>query len=83
MRFISGWVTKIPYMTPLLVNNIGLLVAGVVTLLVPVCATHGLLIAYCVIWGGFIGEDRIGENVVLDLALFCSVSCRTEPSHRF
>ncbi|CAF2338425.1 unnamed protein product [Rotaria sp. Silwood2] len=54
VRFTSGWVTKIPYMTPLLVNNIGLTVAGIATLLVPFCATHGLLIAYCIIWGAFI-----------------------------
>ncbi|CAF3336006.1 unnamed protein product [Rotaria sp. Silwood1] len=54
VRFTSGWITKIPYMSPLLVNNIGLTVAGIATLLVPFCGTHGLLIAYCIIWGGFI-----------------------------
>lgn len=56
VRFLSGWITKIPYMTPLLVNNIGLVVAGVVTFLVPLCDTHGLLITYCIIWGAFIGK---------------------------
>ena len=42
-------------MSPLLVNNIGLTVAGIATLLVPLCQTNGLLIAYCLVWGGFIG----------------------------
>ncbi|CAF0727671.1 unnamed protein product [Rotaria sordida] len=54
VRFTSGWVTKIPKMSPLLVNNIGLTVAGIATLLVPFCRTHALLITYCIIWGGFI-----------------------------
>ncbi|CAM4827693.1 unnamed protein product [Rotaria magnacalcarata] len=53
-RFTSGWITKIPYMSPLLVYNIGLAIAGVATLLVPLCSTHGLLIAYCIVWGGAI-----------------------------
>ncbi|CAF2172276.1 unnamed protein product, partial [Rotaria magnacalcarata] len=53
-RFTSGWITKIPYMSPLLVHNIGLTIAGVATLLVPLCSTHGLLIAYCIVWGGTI-----------------------------
>jgi hypothetical protein len=56
VRFASGWITKIPYMSPLLVNNIGLTVAGIATLLVPVCNTHALLITYCIIWGAFIGK---------------------------
>ena len=55
-RFLSGWITKLPYMSPLLVNNIGLTVAGIATLLVPLCQTNGLLIAYCLVWGGFIGR---------------------------
>ncbi|CAF4153570.1 unnamed protein product, partial [Rotaria magnacalcarata] len=41
-------------MSPLLVYNIGLAIAGVATLLVPLCSTHGLLIAYCIVWGGAI-----------------------------
>jgi hypothetical protein len=43
-------------MSPLLVNNIGLTIAGVATLLVPLCSTHELLIAYCIVWGGAIGK---------------------------
>jgi hypothetical protein len=43
-------------MSPLLVNNIGLTVAGIATLLVPFCYTQGLLIAYCLVWGAFIGK---------------------------
>lgn len=54
-RFVSGWITKLPHMSPLLVNNIGLTVAGIATLLVPFCRTHLLLIIYCLVWGGFIG----------------------------
>ncbi|CAF0775204.1 unnamed protein product [Adineta ricciae] len=53
-RFLSGWITKLPYMTPLLVNNIGLTVAGVSSLLVPFCTNHLLLILFCIVWGGFI-----------------------------
>ncbi|CAF1071265.1 unnamed protein product [Adineta steineri] len=53
-RFASGWITKIPHMTPLLVNNIGLTIAGIASLLVPLCQTHIHLIIYCIIWGGFI-----------------------------
>ena len=56
-RFVSGWITKIPYMSPLMVNNIGLIISGVVTLLVPLCTTHGLLITYCIICGAFIGNQ--------------------------
>ena len=42
-RFGSGWVTKIPHLSPLLVNNIGLTIAGIATLFVPLCQTHALL----------------------------------------
>jgi hypothetical protein len=56
MRFVSGWITKIPHMTPMLVNNIGLLITGVALLLVPLCSTYRLLIIYCIAWGGFVGE---------------------------
>jgi hypothetical protein len=56
VRFASGWITKIPYMSPLLVNNIGLTVAGLATLVVPYCLYYGHYIAYCIIWGGFIGK---------------------------
>ena len=56
-RFFSGWITKLPHMSPLLVNNIGLTVAGIATLLVPFCRTHLLLIIYCLVWGGFIGKS--------------------------
>jgi hypothetical protein len=55
-RFASGWITKIPYLTPLLVNNIGLTIAGIATLLAPLCHTYELLVAYCIIWGAFIGK---------------------------
>jgi hypothetical protein len=55
-RFGSGWVTKIPHLSPLLVNNIGLTIAGIATLFVPLCQTHALLIIYCIIWGAFIGK---------------------------
>ncbi|CAF1046568.1 unnamed protein product [Rotaria sp. Silwood1] len=53
-RFISGWVAKIPSMSPLLINNIGLLVGGVLTLLVPFCQTRFHLIIFCLLWGGFV-----------------------------
>ena len=56
MRFASGWIAKLPLMSPLLVNNIGLLVAGLASLAFPFCTTHMLLIVFCIIWGGFIGE---------------------------
>lgn len=62
VRFVSGLITKIPHMTPLLVNNIGLIIAGLVTLLVPLCTSHGLLITFCVVWGAFIGEKNICSN---------------------
>ena len=77
-RFVSGWITKLPYMSPLLVNNIGLTVAGIATLLVPLCRTHLLLIIYCLVWGGFIGNICliIGKenNFVLRLAFHVSLS---------
>ena len=56
-------------MSPLLVNNIGLLVAGLATLFVPLCSTHGLLITYCVVWGGFIGEKTIVSKIIIHLSL--------------
>ncbi|CAF0934713.1 unnamed protein product [Adineta steineri] len=65
-RFASGYITKIPYMSPLLVNNIGLIVAGIATLLVPLCQTHIHLIIYCIIWGGF-----IAFHVSLSLIIVC------------
>ena len=58
-RFASGWITKLPYMSPLLVNNIGLTVAGIATLLVPLCSNYALLITYCVVWGAFIGKTNL------------------------
>jgi len=67
VRFASGWITKIPYMTPLLVNNIGLTIAGIATLLAPLCHTHALLIAYCIIWGAFIG--KIIKKIFNDLLI--------------
>ncbi|CAF0941506.1 unnamed protein product [Rotaria sordida] len=54
IRFASGWLTRIPYLTPLLANNLGLAIAGVVTLLVPFCSTYRLLVSYCIVWGGAI-----------------------------
>jgi hypothetical protein len=61
-------------MTPLLVNNIGLTVAGIATLFVPFCHTHGLLITYCIIWGGFIGKIRLIFKIYLNCSYF-SISC--------
>jgi hypothetical protein len=79
VRFASGWITKIPYMTPLLVNNIGLTIAGIATLLVPICETHLSLIFYCIIWGAFIGKIFFFENIstinkLLFLAFHVSLS---------
>ncbi|CAF1600271.1 unnamed protein product [Rotaria magnacalcarata] len=67
-RFVSGWITKIPRMSPLLVNNIGLTVAGVTTLLVPFCQTHVHLMVYCIIWGGF-----IAFHVSLSPVIVCQI----------
>ncbi|CAF0747997.1 unnamed protein product [Didymodactylos carnosus] len=53
-RFVSGWITKLPKMSPLMVNNIGLVIAGIATLLVPLCTTYPLLVIYCAVWGTFI-----------------------------
>ncbi|CAF2733959.1 unnamed protein product [Rotaria sp. Silwood2] len=52
-RFASGWVTKIPFMSPLLVNNIGLTVGGALLFLVPLCRSYFSLICICLMWGGF------------------------------
>ena len=83
VRFFSGWITKLPYMTPLLVNNIGLTVAGIVTLMVPLCRTYGLLFTYCIIWGAFIGRGFIArESSFWSVASHSSVSCLVEPGHR-
>lgn len=74
-RFVSGWITKIPHMSPLLVNNIGLTVAGITTLLVPFCSTYPLLITYCLVWGGFIGKFFVLNNQKrLKISIF-SFSC--------
>ena len=54
-RFGSGWIAKLPKMNALRVNNIGLVVAGISTILVAFSWTHLHLIIYCIIWGGFIG----------------------------
>jgi hypothetical protein len=75
VRFASGYVTKIPLMTPLLVNNIGLAIAGLVTLLVPFCYNYTLLLAYSIVWGGFIGKlheisCRQMTSTVLDYLAF-------------
>ncbi|CAF4473425.1 unnamed protein product [Rotaria socialis] len=67
-RFVSGWITKIPHMSALLVNNIGLTVAGVTTLLVPFCQTYAHLIVYCIIWGGF-----IAFHVSLSPVIVCQI----------
>ena len=58
-RFASGWLTTIPHASPLLVHNIGLCIAGVVTLLLPLCSTYELLVAYSTVWGGTIGKFRL------------------------
>ncbi|CAF4027365.1 unnamed protein product, partial [Rotaria sordida] len=52
-RFASGWITKIPSMSPLLVNNVGLMIGGGLTLLVPLCQTYSHFMVYCFIWGAF------------------------------
>jgi hypothetical protein len=70
VRFASGWVTKIPYLSPLLVNNIGLTIAGIATLFVPLCQTRGHLIAYCIIWGAFIGKIFVYFNRFFSKSLF-------------
>lgn len=70
-RFVSGWITKLPHMSPLMVNNIGLTVAGVATLLVPFCRTHLLLIIYCLVWGGFIGKSFSPWSELLKIDCFC------------
>ncbi|CAF1393643.1 unnamed protein product [Adineta steineri] len=67
-RFASGWITKIPHMSPLLVNNIGLTVAGIATLLIPFCHTYIHLIIYCIIWGGF-----IAFHVSLSPVIVCEI----------
>ncbi|CAF1177696.1 unnamed protein product [Adineta steineri] len=67
-RFASGWITKIPHMSPLLVNNIGLTVAGIATLLTPFCLTYIHLIIYCIIWGGF-----IAFHVSLSPVIVCEI----------
>lgn len=67
-RFLSGWITKIPGLSALLVNNIGLTVAGIVTLLVPLCSNYSLLVAYCIVWGGF-----IAFHVSLSPVIVCQV----------
>lgn len=54
IRFASGWITKIPHMSPLLVNNIGLIIAGLATLAIPLCTSYAHFVTYCIIWGGFI-----------------------------
>ncbi|CAF2733945.1 unnamed protein product [Rotaria sp. Silwood2] len=53
-RFISGWVAKIPHLSPLLINNIGLLVGGTLTLFAPLCQTYFQYGAYSLLWGGFV-----------------------------
>ncbi|CAF1273343.1 unnamed protein product [Rotaria sordida] len=73
-RFTSGWITKIPYMNPLLVNNIGLSIAGVATFLVPLCSTHGHLIAYCIVWGGAIGNSLyLAFHISLTPVIICEL----------
>jgi hypothetical protein len=52
-------------MSPLLVNNIGLTVAGIATLLVPFCHTYLLLIIYCIVWGGFIGKFLVSSFEII------------------
>lgn len=39
-----------------MVNNIGLTIAGLATLVVPLCQTKLHLLIYCIVWGGFIGK---------------------------
>ncbi|UJR13807.1 hypothetical protein I4U23_000818 [Adineta vaga] len=68
-RFLSGLITKIPYMTPLLVNNIGLTVAGIATFFIPLYNTYELLIFYCIIWGGF-----IAFHVSLSPVIICEMA---------
>lgn len=74
VRFLSGWVTKIPHMSPLLVNNIGLMVSGVAMLFVPWCYNHVLLVVFCIVWGGFIGTtDCLRRQSVTDLCTLFSL----------
>lgn len=79
VRFASGWITKIPHLTPLLVNNIGLAVAGIATLFVPLCVSYTHLAFYCIIWGAFIGMNlfhfaRISHTRSLLLAFHVALS---------
>ncbi|CAF3493628.1 unnamed protein product [Rotaria sp. Silwood1] len=55
-------------MTPLLANNIGLSIAGVATFLVPLCSSHGHLIAYCIVWGG-----AIAFHISLSPVIICEL----------
>ena len=48
-------------MTPLAANMLGLTTAGIATLFVPFCSTYSLLAAYCIVWGGSIGEFLLKE----------------------
>ena len=81
-RFLSGWVAKLPYMTSIRVNNIGLSVAGVATILAAFSTTHTHLIIYCIVWGGFIGLifqlNLFNQTIHL---FYFSISCFNESSY--
>lgn len=74
-RFVSGWIAKLPYMNAIRVNNIGLVVAGISTILVAFSSTHTHLMIYCIIWGGFIGmyhcivRDRVHQFLFFQLCI--------------
>lgn len=57
-RVATGWICDRPDVNSLLVNNICLLIAGVSTMMVPLCTSYLSLIIYCTTFGLTAGKHR-------------------------
>ncbi|KAG1680877.1 Monocarboxylate transporter 5 [Nymphon striatum] len=67
-RVITGWVSDIPRVDALTVNNITLCLGGITTLLVPLCPDYPSMCFLCVCYGTFMAPYiALTSIVVVDL----------------
>ena len=55
-RLIAGWLADRPWSDTLIINNVAVIVAGLLTCLVPVLNSYELLCGYAALFGLSLGE---------------------------
>lgn len=56
-RIICGWLSDMPKMNALMINNVALTIGGLATLAVPHLKTYWMLTVYCVLFGFGTGKN--------------------------